>query len=138
MATETQLQFVENQNGERTAVILPMDEYERLMKELEELKNRNGHRSAPPLSMGVAGESHEDASSGKAERRTNEYTAIIRKSGKWWIGWVEEVPAVICQESTRDELLETIKITLGEILEIYREEALLEAGEKYEREPIVV
>jgi hypothetical protein len=31
---------------------------------------------------------------------------VIKKSGPWWIGWVEEVPGVDCQERTREELLE--------------------------------
>lgn len=22
----------------------------------------------------------------------NEYTAVIKQDGKWWIGWIEEVP----------------------------------------------
>ena len=29
------------------------------------------------------------------------YNAIVKRSGKWWIGWVEEVPGVNCQEKTR-------------------------------------
>lgn len=27
----------------------------------------------------------------------SEYTAIIRQSGDWWIGWIEEIPGVNCQ-----------------------------------------
>ena len=46
------------------------------------------------------------------------YTAVIRQEGKWWIGWIEEVPGVNCQEASRDELLETLKITLREALEL--------------------
>ena len=46
------------------------------------------------------------------------YTAIIKPSGKWWIGWIEEVPGVNCQEATRDELLETLRITLREMVEL--------------------
>jgi predicted RNase H-like HicB family nuclease len=42
------------------------------------------------------------------------YTAVIKQSGPWWIGWIEEVPGVNCQEPTREELLETLKITLRE------------------------
>ena len=45
------------------------------------------------------------------------YTALIRQSEGWWIGWIQEVRGVICQERTRDELLDTLKITLREILE---------------------
>ena len=29
------------------------------------------------------------------------YTAVMKKSGNWWIGWIEEVPGVNCQEPTR-------------------------------------
>ncbi len=44
------------------------------------------------------------------------YTAVIRQDGKWWIGWIEEVPGVNCQEASREELLETLRITLREAL----------------------
>ncbi|MCB9767773.1 MAG: type II toxin-antitoxin system HicB family antitoxin [Candidatus Omnitrophica bacterium] len=47
----------------------------------------------------------------------NTYTAITKQSGEWWIGWIEEIPGVNCQERTREELLETLKITLLEALE---------------------
>ena len=30
----------------------------------------------------------------------NEYTAIIKRDGNWWIGWIEEIPGVNCQESS--------------------------------------
>jgi hypothetical protein len=45
------------------------------------------------------------------------YTALIRQSEGWWIGWILEVRGVICQERTRSELLNTLQITLREILE---------------------
>ena len=51
----------------------------------------------------------------------NQYTAIIKQDGDWWIGWIQEVPGVNCQERTRDELLETLRITLGEMLELNKE-----------------
>ena len=53
----------------------------------------------------------------------NQYTAIIKQDGDWWIGWIQEVPGVNCQEPTRAELLETLRITLAEILELNREDA---------------
>jgi hypothetical protein len=28
-----------------------------------------------------------------------EYTAIVKQQGKWWLGWIEEVPGVNCQEA---------------------------------------
>jgi len=44
------------------------------------------------------------------------YTAVVKQNDGWWLGWVEEVPGVNCQEQTRDELIETLKITLCEAL----------------------
>ena len=52
------------------------------------------------------------------------YTALIQQRGEWWIGRIQEFPGVNCQERTRGELLDTLKITLGEMLEINREEAI--------------
>lgn len=66
------------------------------------------------------------------------YTAVIRQSGPWWIGWIEEVPGVNCQERTKEELLETLRVTLQEALEFNRREALEAAGEGFEEEPIAV
>ena len=68
----------------------------------------------------------------------SQYTAVIRRDGKWWIGWIEEVRGVTCQEATRKELLETLKITLREALEINRSNAVRSAGEEYEEVPITL
>ncbi len=46
-----------------------------------------------------------------------EFTAVIKKEDDWWIGWIEEVAGVNCQERTCEELLETLRITLKEALE---------------------
>ena len=59
------------------------------------------------------------------------YSAVIKQEGDWWIGWVEEIPGVNCQERTRGELLETLKITLQEALEMNKQEALSAAGADY-------
>lgn len=45
------------------------------------------------------------------------WRAVIKSEGDWWIGWIEEIPGVNCQEPTREKLLETLKITLTEALE---------------------
>ena len=45
------------------------------------------------------------------------YTALIRQTEGCWIGWILEVRGVICQERTRSELLDTLQITLREVLE---------------------
>jgi hypothetical protein len=45
---------------------------------------------------------------------------------------------VNCQEATKEELLETLKVTLTEILEINRDMSRREAGTDYEEYPIAV
>ena len=45
------------------------------------------------------------------------YTAIVKEQDNCWVGWIEEVPGVNCQESTREELLESLTVTLREALE---------------------
>jgi predicted RNase H-like HicB family nuclease len=47
----------------------------------------------------------------------NRYGAIIKQEGEWWIGWGEDIPGVNCQERTREDLVETLTITLREALE---------------------
>jgi len=54
---------------------------------------------------------------------TSSYTAAIRQEGKWWIGWVEEAPGVNCREATREELLESLRVTLAEAIEMNRADA---------------
>lgn len=66
------------------------------------------------------------------------YTAVVKQDGGQWIGWVQEVPGVNCQEATREELLETLRVTLAEALEFNRQEALGAAGTGYEELSIAV
>ncbi|MCI2429415.1 type II toxin-antitoxin system HicB family antitoxin [Candidatus Acetothermia bacterium] len=67
-----------------------------------------------------------------------QYTAVIKQTGKWWIGWIEEVPGVNCQGASKEELLESLKITLQEALEFNRREALKVAGEDFEEAVIAI
>ncbi|HLA74318.1 MAG TPA: type II toxin-antitoxin system HicB family antitoxin [Gammaproteobacteria bacterium] len=67
-----------------------------------------------------------------------EYTAIVKQEGDWWIGWIEEVPGVNCQELTHEELLESLRTTLQEALEFNRDEALKAAGQGFREEKIAV
>ena len=60
------------------------------------------------------------------------YTAVVKQDGDWWIGWVEEVTGVNAQESTREELLASLKVVLQEALEMNRAEARAAAGSSYE------
>ena len=66
------------------------------------------------------------------------YTAVMKQDGQWWIGWVEEVPGVNCQERTRDELIESLRIFLVEALEMNRADARDAAGKGYEELHIAV
>ena len=60
------------------------------------------------------------------------YTAVIRRDGRWWIGWVEEVPGVNSQGETREELLSNLREALAEAIEMNREDARKAAGEQFE------
>ena len=55
---------------------------------------------------------------------TQTYNAVIQQDEGWWIGWIQEIPGVNSQERTKDELLETLRITLRETIEYNREEAI--------------
>jgi predicted RNase H-like HicB family nuclease len=68
----------------------------------------------------------------------NEYTAVIKKCPEGWIGWIVEIPGVNCQESTKEELLETLKITLREAIEFNRQDAIAIAGNDYEEKMIAL
>ena len=60
------------------------------------------------------------------------YTAVVKKEGDWWIGWIEEVPSVNCQEHTHEELLKSLRVTLREALELNRQDALAAAGSDFQ------
>jgi predicted RNase H-like HicB family nuclease len=49
------------------------------------------------------------------------YTALIKQDAGWWIGWIEEIPGVNCQEASHDELLASLRVTLREALELNSE-----------------
>ena len=67
-----------------------------------------------------------------------QYTAVVKESSGWWIGWIEELPGVNCQEATRGELLDTLRVTLREALELNRQDALKAAGDDFEEALIAV
>jgi hypothetical protein len=66
------------------------------------------------------------------------YTAVTKQDNGWWIGWIQEVPGVNCQERTHDQLLETLKITLKEALEFNRQDALSAGGKDFHEEQIAI
>jgi len=68
----------------------------------------------------------------------NKYTAVIKKENGWWIGWIEEVPGVNCQERTKEELLLNLKETLKEAIKFNKRDALRSAGKSYQEEKIAI
>jgi len=66
------------------------------------------------------------------------YTAVIKEDEGWWIGWIEEVPGVNCQERTREALIDSLRVTLKEALDFNRQEARGAAGGDFEEAPIAV
>jgi predicted RNase H-like HicB family nuclease len=48
------------------------------------------------------------------------YSAVVQQHGEWWIGWIEEVPGVNSQGTTREELLGNLRDALEEALEMNR------------------
>ena len=72
------------------------------------------------------------------QRMKRSFTAVIKQSEGWWIGWVQEIPGVNSQGKTRAELLRNLRSALKEALEFNREDALAAAQEDYEEEAILV
>lgn len=58
----------------------------------------------------------------------------MKQEDDWWMGWIEEVPGVNCQEKTYEELKETLEVTLREALEFNRQDALTADGSGYKEE----
>ena len=69
---------------------------------------------------------------------STEYTAVLKQDGDWWIGWIEEVPGVNCQECTREDLVTSLREVLAEAIEFNRQDALTAAGEQFEEERIAL
>jgi predicted RNase H-like HicB family nuclease len=66
------------------------------------------------------------------------YTAVIKQDGDWWIGWIEEIPGVNCQEKTHDKLIFSLQNTLKEAIEYNKKDALFSAGKEFKEEIIAV
>ena len=62
----------------------------------------------------------------------NEYTAVVQRDGRWWVGWLEEIPGVSSQGDSREELMENLRSALFEALEMNRSDARRAAGEGFE------
>jgi predicted RNase H-like HicB family nuclease len=68
----------------------------------------------------------------------NTFTAVTKQDNDWWIGWIEEVPGVNCQERTHEKLLESLRTTLIEAIEFNRQEAIYAATSDFTEELVTV
>jgi len=66
------------------------------------------------------------------------YTAVTKQDDGWWIGWIEEVPGVNCQERTHEDLMKSLIVTLNEALEFNRKDAISAAGTDFSEEQIAL
>ena len=62
----------------------------------------------------------------------NEYTAVVQKDGRWWVGWLEEIPGVNSQGQTREELMENLRSALDEALAMNHSDARQAASDDFE------
>lgn len=66
------------------------------------------------------------------------FTAIYKKHGKWYLGWIEEIPGVNTQGKTLKEVRENLKEALSLILEVNKAMLSKEISGKVVREPLIL
>lgn len=67
-----------------------------------------------------------------------QFTAIYKKSGRWYLGWIEEIPGVNTQGRTLKGTKENLKEALLLILETNRLLSKKEIAGKIIREPFLI
>ena len=67
-----------------------------------------------------------------------QFTAVYKKSGKWYLGWVEEVSGVNTQGKTLKEVKENLKEALLLVIETNRLLNKTIGGKKILREQLTV
>jgi predicted RNase H-like HicB family nuclease len=72
----------------------------------------------------------ETTNASRSERGS--FTALVKQDGRWWIGWIEEIPGVNSQGRTRDELIENLHSALSEAIEMNRAAAVAEMTGEFE------
>lgn len=50
----------------------------------------------------------------------NRFTAVFQQEGKWWFGWVEELPGANTQGRTLEETRENLKEAVALIIKANR------------------
>ncbi|MBA3533661.1 MAG: type II toxin-antitoxin system HicB family antitoxin [Ardenticatenales bacterium] len=68
----------------------------------------------------------------------NEFTAVIERDGKWFIGYCPEIPGANGQGETLEECRENLAEAIALILEERREEGLRGVPDDAIREIVVV
>lgn len=69
---------------------------------------------------------------------TREFTAVLEKRGRWYVGYVEEIPGVNTQGRTLREVRRNLREVLRLILETNRELASKQRSRDVRREPISI
>jgi len=54
------------------------------------------------------------------DNMSRQFTAVYKKRGKWYVGWIEEIPGVNTQGETLQETKENLKEALLLILQTNR------------------
>jgi predicted RNase H-like HicB family nuclease len=67
-----------------------------------------------------------------------QFTAVYKKRGEYYIGWVEEIPGVNTQGKNRSEVKENLREALALIFETNRLLTKKENGRCIIREPITI
>jgi predicted RNase H-like HicB family nuclease len=49
---------------------------------------------------------------------------VVQEDGEWWVGWVKEIRGVNAQERTREELLDSLRYALEDMLDLNETHAL--------------
>lgn len=61
------------------------------------------------------------------------YSAVIKRTDGWWIGWVREISGVNAQARTREQLLENLQMALKEAMEMNCRDAEESMADEYEQ-----
>ena len=69
-------------------------------------------------------------------KQKRQFTAVYKKTGRWYAGWIEEIPGVNTQGKTLKETKENLEDALSLVLETNR--ALAAQERNLIREPMLV
>jgi predicted RNase H-like HicB family nuclease len=75
----------------------------------------------------------------EGDRKMEKFTAVYEQDGRWWIGYVEELPGANTQGRTLEETRENLKEAVQLIIEANRELTRHETeGKRVIREELMV